>query len=96
MDDHLFNRAKYSYFKQYQSHIDSLLHSIKKYEGVFVADYHIRVLNNVFFPQWNESYKYLLKKITKDCDFYPDTLIGISNYWLDREKKIRKISKSEI
>ena len=78
MDDHLFGRMKYSYFDNYHSEIDALLGSVKEYGGVFVVDYHIRVLNPTFFPGWKESYAYLLKKIQEVDDYYCDTPLNIA------------------
>ena len=77
-----------SHFKKYGSHIDSLLDSVKKYEGVFCADYHVRGLNTTFYPKWGESYKYLLNEICMSNDFYSNTPINIAKYWLSREQKI--------
>jgi len=95
MDDHLFGLSKYCHFESYQSHIDSLIDSIKKYNGVFVADYHVRGLNTTFYLKFGESYKYLLKKVAADNNFYCDTPINIARYWLEREHKIFKRSKDE-
>ncbi len=88
MDDHLFGRMKYSYFDHYRSEIDALLDSVKEYGGIFVADYHIRVLNPTFFPGWKESYAYLLKKIQETDDYYCDTPLNIARYWKTREDQI--------
>ena len=95
MDDHLFQYAKYSYFGKYQFEIDALLDSVRKHGGIFVADYHVRGLNDTFFPGWGESYKYLLSKINESNDFYCDTALDIAKYWLDREKTIHEESIDE-
>jgi hypothetical protein len=88
MDDHLDGYKTKHVFDTYQSHIDSLLHSVRKYEGVFVSDYHVRGMNINFFPIWRESYKYLLSEINKSDDFYCDTPIKIAKNWLNREQEI--------
>lgn len=95
MDRYLFEKAKRPEPSGYTLEIDSLLDSIKKYEGPLVADYHVRVFNDTFFPQWAESYRYLLKRVTASDDFYCDTPIGIAKHWLDREKRIFEKSKDE-
>lgn len=95
MDDHLFGRMKFSYFDHLQFEIEGLLHSIKKYGGVFVVDYHIRVFNSTFFPKWADSYEYILKRITETDDFYSDTPLNIAKYWEEREVKLLKESKDE-
>jgi hypothetical protein len=95
MDAHLFQYAKYSYFEHYESEIDALLDSTKKYGGIFIANYHARSLNETFYPGWRQSYEYLLDKITEKNDYYCDTPINITNYWLSRERKIQEESIDE-
>ncbi len=95
MDSHLFGYLKYSNFKDYKSNINSLLDSIKRFNGIFVVDYHVRVWNEDFFPEWRESYIYLISQITKKNDFYCDTPLNICKYWLKRNKKIQESSKDE-
>jgi len=95
MDDHLFGHAKLSRFNNYEDHIDSVLQAVKTHEGVFVADYHVRVLNDTFYPQWGNSYRYLLEKISLNQDFYCDTPKAIAQFWLDREQKILETSSYE-
>jgi len=95
MDDHLDGYAIKHGFDTYQSHLDSLLDSVRKYEGVFVSDYHVRGMNINFFPIWKESYEYLLNEINKRDDFYCDTPIKIAKYWLNREQVILNRSIDE-
>jgi len=96
MDDHLFGHAKFSHFTNYQNHVDSLLDSIIKCEGALIVDYHVRVLNSIFYPHWAESYEYILKKVTREGNYYSDTLLGIAKYWISREHRIRAKSKDEL
>jgi hypothetical protein len=93
MDSHLFDFRKESNFTKYEDMIDSLIHNAKSSGGVFVVDFHPRTLNNTFFPEWGDSYKYLLDEICKNDDFFCDTPTGIANYWLEREKQLLEASQ---
>lgn len=95
MDNHLFGYADTCGFKHYLDHIDSLFRSIKSFEGLFVIDYHVRVLNSTFFPDWKESYYYFLETVSNCTDVYCDTLINLARYWLQREKNLVNMSLDE-
>ena len=95
MDSHLSDYAKYGYLGNYEDEIDALLSSVKRSGGVIVSDYHERGLNTTFYPQWEESYKYLLKKIAACNDFYCDIPVNICRHWLDRERMLDGMSKDE-
>lgn len=92
MDDQLFGYAKISGFDSYQAHIDSLLQAVRDNRGVFVADFHDRILNDTFFPGWGGSYEYLLNRVVAENDYYCDTPVNIAKYWIDREQTLRKAS----
>jgi hypothetical protein len=92
MDDHLFGYKKWNNFADYKQHIDSVLDSVVKYNGIFMADYHIRVLNNTFFLDWGNSYIYLLDKIKELGNYYNDTPLNIAEYWIKRADKIKELS----
>ena len=96
MDDHLFGYFKYSYFDRPQFEMDALIESSRKYGGVLMVDYHIRVFNSTFFPRWIESYEYLLNRITERKDYYSDTPLHIAKYWREREERILRESKDEV
>jgi hypothetical protein len=91
MDDHLFGYAKNSKFSNYQEHIRSLLASVKKHGGVFTVDYHQRVLNATFFPNWGNSYEFILKTIMDDSVYF-DTPLNIVKHWIYREDRIKALS----
>jgi len=95
MDDHLFGHSKLHHFKDSQSHIDFILESIIKAEGILMADYHVRVLNDTFFPHWGQSYKYLLDRIIGTGEFYCDIPKNIARYWIERESFLLNYSKDE-
>ena len=89
MDDHLFGYKHLSNFRSYQENIDSLIDAILMNNGLFVANFHDRILNDTFFPNWGSSYEYLLNQIQKTNKFHIDTPMNINNYWKEREIKIR-------
>ena len=92
MDDHLFGYRDTTGFMKYTDHIDALLKAVKDYEGVFVIDYHVRVLNATFFPNWGDSYEYFLKRVTACSDFYCDTPINVARHWKRRETILEESS----
>lgn len=91
MDDHLFGYRKYLEYNNYEKEIDVLVDAVKKYNGLLVLDYHVRVFNSDFFPDWLKSYEYIIKKINEASDYYCDTPENIAKYWLNREKQINGI-----
>jgi len=93
MDAQLFDFRKESKFTKYEDMIDSLINNARSSSGVFVVDFHPRTLNNTLFPEWGDSYKYLLNAVCKNDDFFCDTPGGIANYWLEREKKLLEASR---
>lgn len=95
MDDHLFGYSSCANFPTWKSHLDTLLDSVRIHEGILVVDYHVRTLNNTFYPDWGKSYEYLVKKITACADFYCDIPLNIAKYWLQREQEIERISRDE-
>ena len=95
MDNHLFGYSEYNRFDNWRSHLDSLLHAVKNHEGLFVGDFHVRILNPLFFPGWKEACEYLLEIISDTDDFYHDTLANITRYWRDRECRIEADSRDE-
>ena len=96
MDDHLFGHAEHTSFSNYEEHIDSLVNAVTENGGVFVADFHVRVLNSTFYPKWADAYKYLLETVTRKGEFYIDTPLNISKHWQQRITKIKESSKDEI
>lgn len=95
MDDQLFGAASLTSFANYREHIDHLVKVIYQYEGLFVADFHTRVLNETFFPEWGSAYRYMLEKLTEHRDFYNDTPENIARYWLHREQLLKAASINE-
>lgn len=93
MDDHLFGYSSLSAFESYEENIDNLINAIKNNNGLFIADFHARVLNNTFYPKWGEAYEYLLKQIQNSGQFYIDTPMNIQKHWTERELLIRNKSK---
>lgn len=95
MDDHLFGHAHLSKFISFKDHIDDILEQVYKYEGICIVDYHVRVLNNTFFPEWGDSYEYLLKRINEKGDFYCKTPVEIAEHWKERLRIIESNSEDE-
>ena len=91
MDDHLFNYNKKN--ENPRKLITTLIDIVRKNNGILVIDFHVRVLNNTFFPNWGKAYKYILEKINEQNDYYCDTPINIANYWLKREIELENLSK---
>jgi len=95
MDDHLFGYKHLSSFSHYEENIDSLLQAVIANNGIFVADFHVRVLNQTFFPNWGVAYEYLLKRVQKIDQFYIETPLNIQKFCLNRELLIRNKSRNE-
>lgn len=95
MDNHLFGYSKNTSFCSYKEHILDLLNVIVNSEGVFTVDFHGRILNNTFFPEWGDSYKFLLKTVRDNYSYYADTPERIAQHWISREKLIENNSIDE-
>ena len=96
MDTHLFKHSRIHNFDSYQNHIRSLINEVRTYKGVLTVDYHVRVINNTFFPDYGKSYEFLLENITAEKDYYCDTPINVIRHWMHREKTLRDMSRSVI
>lgn len=92
MDSHLFDYQHLNDFRDYREQINSLCHAIQTYHGIFVCDFHVRVLNNLFFPMWRDAYKHLLNQLCSRNGHYSATPIEIANHWICREKIIESAS----
>ena len=92
MDDHMYQHLKYSQFKSPQVEINTLIDQTKNFSGLFIVDYHVRKLNDTFFPGWGKLFKFILEIITNDSECYCDTPASIAEYWRIRENKIRNAS----
>jgi hypothetical protein len=95
MDDHLFKYFRLSYFNKPEFEIDALIHSVKEHGGLLVLDYHVRGFNKTFYPNWVESYEYVLRKMNEGDDFYSDTPLNIARFWKKREEDILRESNDE-
>ena len=78
-----------------QEEIDALLASVKKHSGVFVPDYHQRVTNETFYPEWGRSYGYILNRVRELGGFHAGTPLEISRTYLERERALRAASTDE-
>lgn len=96
MDSHIFHYEEMNSFSDYKEHINSLIFSVRKFSGVFTVDFHVRVLNNLFFKDWDKAYIYLLEKLCSSCEYYCDTPENLARHWLDREDLLERASKDEI
>ena len=92
IDNQLFGYLKFSTVKDRHKIIGLLINNARKYNGLLMVDYHVRILNNDFFPGWGESYLYLLKKVKERNDFYSDTPENIARYWIKRDKYLESMS----
>ena len=88
MDNQLFGYKKYSYFNNIHDEINVLIENIKNYEGIFISDFHVRVINETFFPNFGKTYKYILEKLISTNDFFSDTPENIIEYWNQLTKKL--------
>jgi len=95
MDDHIFGHLKHNLLAEGEKIIDKLIGAVKTYNGILMVDYHVRTLNDDYFPGWGKSYVYLLEKITEDDDFYCDNPTNIARYWLTRNETLEDLSKDE-
>tara|TARA_Y100001936_G_scaffold252342_1_gene311602 strand:+ start:4165 stop:5532 length:1368 start_codon:yes stop_codon:yes gene_type:complete len=92
MDDHMYRHLKYSQFKSPQVEINTLINQVKIFSGLFIVDYHVRRLNDTFFPGWGKLFQFILEIISNDSECYCDTPAAIAKYWIARENKIRDSS----
>ena len=92
MDDHMYRHLKHSQFKSPHVEIDTLINQTKIFSGLFIVDYHVRRLNDTFFPGWGKLFKFILDIIANDPECYCDTPAKIAEYWVARENKIRNAS----
>lgn len=92
MDDHMYRHLKYSQFSSPHVEINTLIDQTKIYSGLFIVDYHVRRLNETFFPGWGKLFQFILEVIVNDPECYCDTPSAIAEYWISREKKIRDAS----
>ena len=90
MDDHLFGHFHLSKYNSWKEQIDDILKKTLENQSLLTIDYHVRVLNNFFFPDWGKSYEYLLKKINEANDFYNDTPLNISRSWRKYEETLNE------
>ena len=95
MDNHLFGYRRLSRFETPEREIGELLAQTRKVGGLFIADYHLRGLNETFFPGWGKTYQYLLEAITSDPLCHCATPAAIARHWIDRENKLRQASAHE-
>lgn len=95
MDDHLAGYAKLSYLGGYKDETKILIGEAKKAGGVFMTDYHARVLNKTFYPGWGESAEYIMDMIASDSDCYIDTPVNVAGKWRDFEKRLDENSLDE-
>lgn len=63
MDDYLFSYRANNGIEDYRQAIDSHIATIKQYNGLLVADYHQRMMNDVYYAEERKSYIYLLDKL---------------------------------
>ena len=96
MDSQLFHYEEMNSFSDYREHIDSLIFSVRKFNGVFTVDFHVRVLNNLFFKDWYKAYIYLLEKLCSSSEYHCDTPVNLARHWLDREDLLERASTDEI
>lgn len=96
MDDHLFGYAQNTSFSNYKEHIDSLIDSVYMHEGLFMTDFHVRVLNETFFPEWGNAYKYILMTFKNRGGVYNSTPHDIASHWKNRLESIRQFCVDEV
>jgi len=68
---------------------------VRRVGGVLVVDYHQRVLNDTFYPDWGRSYEHLLKNIAERNDYYCDIPHAIVKHWAERTRRIKEASIDE-
>lgn len=63
--------------------VDEIIKVAKKYNGLLVILWHQRVFDEVDFPSWGDTYKYILEKIG---DGWIAQCQDIARWWLNRRK----------
>ena len=92
MDTHMITHSMYNRFETPDAEIDSILAETKKFGGLFISNYHVRMLNDTFFPGVRKMFQKSLELIVKDSKCFCKTPTEIAQYWVTREKKLRDAS----
>ena len=92
MDTHMSAHSMYNRFETPHAEIDSLLAETKKAGALFIVNYHVRMINDTFFPGVRRMFQKSLELISEDSECFCKTPIEIAQYWVTREKKIRDAS----
>ncbi len=95
MDNHLFQYRSISYFDDTDREIEALLDAVRKYHGVLGVDYHVRVLNDTFYPGWGESYRSLLRKVYETGCACCATPAELADVWRRKNSELRRPVQDE-
>ncbi|PCJ69288.1 MAG: hypothetical protein COA62_11750 [Rhodobiaceae bacterium] len=89
MDSQLFDYRDLSYFNDPWKEVDQVLKELRTYGGLFLTNFHNRVLNHTFFPGWKEAATHLYNTLAADSSCQVMLPEEYARLWLQREKKLR-------
>lgn len=95
MDDHLYKYSVSHAYANPREHVKALIEAVRAHEGILSTDFHVRVLNETFFPGWGETYRFLLETIAGGGDCHCDTPANLIRHCRQREQALRARSSSE-
>jgi hypothetical protein len=89
MDDHLFGYLKFNEGNRHNT-LQSLINVTAEQKGCLVVNIHDYVFDDVLFPDWKETYIWLVKKIIERSDYWIATPNEIADHWINRYNTIVK------
>ena len=90
MDAHLF--AGRPTAQTVRERLNRWLSLVELEEGVFVADFHVRVMNHLMFPGWGDAYRFIVEWC-RQREVYCRTASDLANHWLNREVVLKRASE---
>lgn len=95
MDDQLFGHQKYNPGNRLDI-LKTLINKTAEYGGCLFIDVHNYVFDELLYPDWCRTYRWLLDLLISRSDFWIDTPARIAEHWNQRYSKIINTSKGLI
>jgi uncharacterized protein DUF7033 len=95
MDDQLFGYRSLGYLGQPREEVDELLSQVSRNNGLFVVNFHERVLNEIMFPGWRQYYMHILAKVSDDSDCWCALPTEIADHYLRRKDELTAYFRDE-
>ena len=95
MDSQFFTYRDLSFFDDPWAEVEMVLRELRRFGGLFLANFHNRVLNGTFFPGWKEAAMRLYETFAEDGACQVMLPQEHARQWLDREKLLRPSGVAE-